>query len=66
MKIKECPFCDSEARIARIELTNKKVRVFIRCTRCGGHTPQVEVSTSEEQAIKECIENWNRRVVPNT
>lgn len=66
MKIKECPFCGSDAKIARTKLTNKKVIVFIKCTRCSSHTPHVEVVTSEEQATKECIENWNRRAVPET
>lgn len=63
MELKKCPFCGSEAKLEKIPLANNKTKIKVSCTHCRCHTGVIEVITSEEQAISECIENWNRRTV---
>lgn len=63
MKIKECPFCGGEARIAKIELTNHAMLIQVKCICCHHHTASIKTVSHEEQAIQESIKRWNRRTV---
>lgn len=63
MKIKECPFCGGEARIAKTELTTHSLLVWVKCICCHHHTASIKTASHEEQAIQESIERWNRRAV---
>ncbi len=63
IKLKECPFCGSEAEIVPCAGLLRAVRV--RCTRCKCSTPPVGVVTEGEEVTKladvGAAEVWNAR-----
>jgi Lar family restriction alleviation protein len=59
--LKNCPFCASEARVARGEHSFFDVK--IRCTSCGAEGPlfDVDCATSSFANERAATEHWNTR-----
>jgi Lar family restriction alleviation protein len=58
MKLKDCPFCGSKAKIIPYKInthTGMAMFYFAECSRCGVETPNM--LTKEDAGIV-----WNRRV----
>ena len=56
--LKPCPFCGSD----KLKVDNRKGTYSIRCNRCHARGWNINNIISEEDAISEAIELWNRRV----
>jgi len=76
VKLKPCPFCNSEVELEKIPLWYGNGRGYkdcykfeIRCKKCGCRVDQPEndsVYRSEEKAKNNAIKVWNRRASDET
>lgn len=65
MNLLPCPFCGGEAVLnhGHIITATGQCLANVKCSECGVATKVVWSTDSPEEAVKEAIEAWNRRVV---
>ena len=66
--LKPCPFCGSEAVLNHGHMITATGQYLanVKCSECGIATRVVWSTDSPEEAVKESIEAWNKRVVTDT
>ena len=64
LKLKSCPFCGGEAVLNHGHMITATGQYLanVKCSECGIASRVVWSTDSPEEAVKEAIEAWNRRV----